>query len=1084
MLNPLIVVDDIESDKFERIIAEDVLAPGYYWRLKSDFEIPNPRWAGHSDKFHKGDTHLLLDIFEHEGSPHTAIVSCHPRDGLNTEYRILIADFLTYFEPDKDAEAVRTKEQAQIMGRVQAMQEEMAQAQINPLALPGMKEAVDKAVEKFEQSMVAENAASKKDEVTRVADLRKIHRRAARRSAAAGNPLTIRSVAISDQVGHLISGGLNSEGLQDLTMEARRRIAIAEASSSWLTERASKMGDMLKSLTPYYAEKGKVALARAKKAINYVKDITQGLKSLKLYTGDGVEAIPITEGLSASTVEPLTLVQGKRYMDEELAVWADVDESFDWSSQSQFFDALKSNKSLVNQLFPTSRCVVSVAVTRRDIHYDRSVSGYERTMNQIRNRFVFLLARDGENIHAVYSSEPSHESTARLFPTQDEIEKPFKGIDGTTIGLQDVAFGESVERFNNVSLHYKRFLILLCGLDHRMKLFGEFYPPENGMQFMSIEFQQKYFNFLEDDNPSRLIGDDLEPVDDWLARCNKAVRSGSRVVISSGSGLSNSSPQLKRLSSMLVNMNQLPAQLIVTRAKSLHYVTVPIESRHGIEKSTANAWLDGPDANGNKNWYLCMDIVRLAPIRRYMYSRISRIGSISWLRTFKRAEAILVAEYEQQAELRMVLTKAALENSILEAGEVGESIECALATWRAAHRGADAPQVGNTKAVHDLLTLMYPSDRIAQSTEAWVADLIQGLAVEPLMLCRTGTNRLVLYVEASEQDKEPYAHGVNWGWVKRILIDVQKTKLSVASSSLVWLEKEKPNAAEIVIREWAALAAHQHDYPEPCQLKWLETAKQKMAQAENLIGEVLALGRSEPCKKGIHDDIFMPLTWNAERIFKEMKSYGDCKLAIPVGVLQETPKSKVVFLYAVTQAAQFVNRYGTEKQWEQYKEEVYAGYMHYGNKVLGNGMTWYLLETKEPFKNIIVELNATWDIPDRASINSHKSGGYTKKQRRNHFHTKSTRAQRRAAGGSPSHELTKLKLSWNRSIEAILGLAPHIRRKFYKDQKSRYFRSNEEKRFQPSVIVHHLSSLIWNEKQGRSVANRYFSIQGRAGSAY
>lgn len=1081
MQNPLIVVADLAPEKFERITSENVLAPGYFWRLKNDLKIPNPIWKDHSDELHAGDVHLLLDIFEHEGAPHTAIVLCHPRNGVDTEYRILIADFLTNFEPEKDADAVRAKEQAQIMGKVQAMQEEMAQAQVNPLALPGMKEAVDKAVDKFEQSMVAENAASKKDEVTRVSDLRKIHRRAARRSATAGNPLTVRSVAISDQVGHLITGGINSEGLQDLTTEARRRIAIAEATSVWLTERATKMGDTLKRLTPYYAEKGKVALARANKAINYVKDITQGLKSLKLYTGDGVDVVPVTEGASASTAEPLTLVQGKRFMDEELAVWADVEDSFDWSSQIRFFDALKDNASLVSQVFPTSRCVVSFAVTRRDVHYGKDVSAYQRVMNQIENRAVFLLIRDGQNIHAVYSAEPSHESAARLFPTQDEIEKPFRGIDGSAIGLQDVAFGQSVERFNDVSLHYKRFLILLCGLDHRMKLMGEFYPPESGLQFMSLEFQQKYFNFLEDDNASRLIGHDLEPVTDWIHCCNKAVRSGSRVVISSGTGLKSSSPQITRLSSMTVNMSRLPGNLIVSRTKGHHHVTVPIESRHGYEQSTANAWLDGPDADKAKEWFLCMDMVRLESVRRYVYSRISRMGSISWIRTFKRAEAILVAEHAQQADLRIALAKAALDNGILVASEVNEAIEGALATWRAARRGVDAPHVSDTKAVHELLTLMYPSDRIAQSTERWVGDLIQNLGSEPLMLCRTGANRLVLYMESTEQDKAPFASGVHWGWVKRVLIDVLKTKLSVASSSLVWLEAGKPNPAEVVIREWPLLGNHVHDYPQPCQLKWLETAKLNIADAERLVGSVLASGRAEPCKTGIHEDFIEPLIWNAARAFKEMKNYGSSLMAIPVGVLQHTPKSPVVFLYARTRAAEFVHHYGTEKQWDDYVEEVFAGHTNYGKKVLVGELSWTLIQTKEPFKNIIVEPSATWGKPDASKINSHKSGGYKKKQLGDRwvFNNKTTRAERRAAGGMPRHERTEFTLSWNRSIEAILGVAPHLRRKFYAEDKRWTLgsKSGFGKRYQPEMVVHHLSPLIWNESQGRSVANRHFSVK-------
>ena len=36
-----------------------------------------------------------------------------------------------------------------------------------------------------------------------------------------------------------------------------------------------------------------------------------------------------------------------------------------------------------------------------------------------------------------------------------------------------------------------------------------------------------------------------------------------------------------------------------------------------------------------------MDMVRIEPVRRYIYSRVSRTGSIAWIRTFKRVVAIL-----------------------------------------------------------------------------------------------------------------------------------------------------------------------------------------------------------------------------------------------------------------------------------------------------------------------------------------------------------------------------------------------------------------------------------------------------------
>lgn len=1070
-----------DSGEFQRIAQDNELAPGYYWRLKADLKVPVPGWSDHSLTLRTGDIHLLLDVFEYDGAPHTVTVLSHPRRGASEEYKILIQDFLANFEPAHDAEAVRAAEQAELMLQISAMQEEMATVQTNPQALPDYASAVEKAVESFEQKMVAETTATQKDASARQSDLRKIHRRAARRSAAAGNPLTIKTVTVSDKVDLMIAGGVNSEGLQEMTYEAKKHIAIAEATAEWLTKRTEAIASTLKALTPYYAEKGKVALARAKKAINYVKDVTKGLASLKLYTGDGVEVLPVTDGNSAPTKEPLTLIQGKRYMDEELAVWAEVDDTFDWRSQHQFFNALKANPALVDQVMPAPRCVVSVAVTRRTVQYDRQMSAFERVMNEIRNKEVFLLVRDGQNVSAVYSSEPSHETTPRLFPTVNDLKAPFLGIDGTSIRLQDVAFGDAKGKFEDWALHYKRMLILLCGLDHRLKLMGDFYPAGEGMQFMSLEFQSRYFRFVADEEASTLLDSGLEPVGQWISRCNKAVRSGSRVVISSKGGIKSACPQLERLYDAKVDENRLPAQLVVSRTKGHHSVTVPLAAkRNGDDLGSANAWLDGPDAPRSSDWFLCMDLVRIEAVRRYIASRESRAQGIGWIRTFKRVVAILEQEHATQATLRAHLAAAALDNGILSAEEVPEAMEAAIATWRAAKRGVDAPEVTETKAVHDLLTLMFPSDRLAQSSESLLKALIQELGTAPLMLTRSGKTRLVLYVETNANDRAPYGTGLHWGWVKRVLIDVLKTKLSVASSSLVWLEKGKPNPAEETVREWPLLQSWVQTSPEPCRLGAVEQFRTEMQTLAAALGETLANGRAAPTHSGLDEALLSRMISDCEAIYAAAKTFQHMYLFMPVGIVQPNAGGAIRFLYAKADAAQFVHRYGTAEQWAVFKRMVFPGVSRVDSRALDGGFAWSLQQSSEPAKKLVLNhycLNM--QTPTDTSVESHKAGGLTKKRRKHMFYgSQMTRAERRAANGAPYHERETHLLSWNRRFQTILGLAPHLRAEYYKRGQRHPFNRVEEtpKAYVRPSPLHDLSSLVWDPTAGRSLANRYFSI--------
>ena len=67
--------------------------------------------------------------------------------------------------------------------------------------------------------------------------------------------------------------------------------------------------------------------------------------------------------------------------------------------------------------------------------------------------------------------------------------------------------------------------------------------------------------------------------------------------------------------------------------------------------------------------------------------------------------------------------------------------------------------------MQEILTLMYPSDRIADAAQSLLEDMILSAGYTPLRLARTGKTKLVLYVEASNEDKASYAAGCHWGWV-------------------------------------------------------------------------------------------------------------------------------------------------------------------------------------------------------------------------------------------------------------------------------------------------------------------------------
>lgn len=1068
VVDPVAHVDDQGLQRLESV---DTLTPGYYWRCTRQLKVEREDWPGHFQQLLQGDVHLLLDVFDFEGTPHSVSLLCHPREGSDSEHRILIAEFLAHFEPAADGDLVRAREQEAVMSEVAELQQTMLAAQDNPLALPAVQEAVAEAVERFQRESVAEVQRQEADQRKRTQDLDRIYRRAARRSAAAGNPLAVRSTTISDNVEMMLKGGIDSEGLKDLTVEAKRRQVMAKATSEWLTQRTRDVARKMESLAPYYAEKGRVALARASKTIKYVKSLQQGLSSLKLYTGDGVDVLTIAEGAHAAPGEPLTLVQGKKFADEEFAVWADVSDSFDWSSVPEFFKSLKANRRLLEQVFPTPRCVVAMAATRRDIVYPQGMGALEAALNAIQNKRVFLLVRNGDHVHAVYSSEPSHESVPRLFPSKAEVDKVFTGLDGSRIGLHDVAFAKAADQHELLRICYLRLLVLLCGLDHRMKLFGDFYPATEGLSFMRQEFQQRYFRFLADDEHEALLGDDLAPVREWIARCNAAVQSGSRIVALQA-GLSAYSPMLNRMNSMMVDTDALMPVLIAGRKGKDHFVTVPVKDRYqrgGEAFTSAVVWLNGSEAK-NADWYLCIDRVSVDSLKRYIYSRRSRAADISWLRAFKKAEAVLLADFHAQADLAEHLRQTALQHGVCDDSMVDEAVAQAIATWRAAHRGAPAPQVDDVKGVNGLLSLIFPADRLVENASSELDVLIEQLGQQPLQLVRTGKNKLALYAEASDTDRQPYAEGVGFGWVKRIAIESVRGKLKAGASKLVWLEECRPDASEEVLRTWPQRAAWVHKHPEPCRLEDLEHMKEAMAQAETW-GPMLREGRARLCAGALPQEVHEDLMLRAASLYRKMNFFDTVWVAIPLGLGQYSQDKEAHFLYAVMSYPGFVRRYGGEAQWNAFCEHP-SLLARFGSGRLvakarageADGARWILRSTRQPLKGPVVGPEPGLQTP---TLVGHRSG-------------------QKGHGGDFT-----ATLSFNRALDRYKGRDPYGRRSFYRDVKDRIWREiglgweegSDEKRkaelnrrWQPAYPNWNLSALAWDERRGRSIGNGYFAV--------
>ncbi|MEX0634647.1 hypothetical protein M8494_33595 (plasmid) [Serratia ureilytica] len=97
----------------------------------------------------------------------------------------------------------------------------------------------------------------------------------------------------------------------------------------------------------------------------------------------------------------MTFVQRKLAVDEETAVFLDIGEWFDFE-KLPLFPCIKQPSRLVEQIFPSQRCVVCMTTTRRYIDYQDRWANWELNA---KNQTVFLMVRDGERLFQVYSVE-------------------------------------------------------------------------------------------------------------------------------------------------------------------------------------------------------------------------------------------------------------------------------------------------------------------------------------------------------------------------------------------------------------------------------------------------------------------------------------------------------------------------------------------------------------------------------------------------------------------------------------------------------------------------------------------------------
>lgn len=767
----LIVDDDSDSDKnLHRIEHSSVIAPGRHWQCLNKVTGISAERESEKFEFHEGLVYLVTRLEFFEGKLHSVRLLDDP--SVSTQSGILTLDlFLPAFEQmtPEAAKEFRNQQIAEVNGRVAQVQQEMADAQTDPTLLQPL---IDEGLRKWERELARQKGD---DEEPGEANLPAV--------------TTNGQFNLSGAIDHKIK----STDIAVFRHMAQREGKIAEIRAQWIQGKVKEMSKVLEKLTPFFSEPAAVGIAGAQSSLDMAKEAEKGIRSLNLYTGEGVEVHTIMSGKSAPSNEPLTLYQRKLLVNEEFAVWADVDAKFDYDGSSQFFKALCENEGLRQQIIPAPRGVVAMAIRRDNVRYDGEglAALLENEAKNRANKALFLLVRDGENWYQVWSAEPSHELSPRLFPTRNEMEKTFEGIDGATIDFSDLRFTNRANEYDRKALVYKRFLILACGLDHRLKLFGHFYPETEAISFISMNFQKKYMRFVADDDADVMLGDTVGDVHSFISNNQRQLAAGARVLVfgkealqqaaapgAFSKGVYNNKTYKTEYYCMVDALRECE-MLTVHRDKDDLVVYLPVRKhpkydRFGQERAAANEHINVRVALNKLNkssllnegvGFLLSDIISAKDLLPFIYNRRSRASYVSYIYAFKRAIPVLQAEEDARAPVQRLLEERAVTHYGLSKDVASKAVFSAIQTWREKMRhGASLPAQESAEFAKLDFELAEAAFAFIHAIPK-VREYLENLGGRLVSVKRAKKGQLVAYYEQPDAERDPRI--TNWRWVGR-----------------------------------------------------------------------------------------------------------------------------------------------------------------------------------------------------------------------------------------------------------------------------------------------------------------------------
>ena len=578
-----------------------------------------------------------------------------------------------------------------------------------------------------------------------------------------------------------------------------------------VTEATEQAQSMIAASSHQIAEQVKAAMRRPQRILG---ELEKALTRMAAYCGEDVIVEQVLDGPRAAEITPIAVYQAKRYMDEEYLVHlAEGGADFrDWES---FGRHLYEHPETLDRIIPAPIGMCMMQYRRKQALYVKGHSLEDLYANADANKpnfERFLLYRDGHSLWAIRSPVTRH-NVARLYPTDADLEAPFRDRHNERIRQSDLAYSKSFSEQESIRHAYRLLVLVLWGIQDREGLFRS---VPHGQRLLHCVADPDVFSWVRD--AEYLLPDGHRDLVAFLSDHTEHLHSGARVLCNWRVLVNKSTA--RNLERAYRFEPQDPAQrgrgvAVLQREHDEYYVKVPMQVwSYGSsipQRYNARIWLSRwqPKEYVTGLPFIVLDAVALEEVEYYMTSRYTRQRYLAFYETFVRLREILRAERRAQADMRAAVGAAFRGADVA----IEDAWRDAVRAWRGARRGAQLPDAGApdfdatcatlTAAIRAQLadpTLLDSDGR--PTVLAALADA-EPRAADAFALTRSGRGRLVTYLPGPAPEHgalvpAPFVRRLQWrdrgrnGWsLEREALAKYAVK-PPAAETLLWEAAGRP----------------------------------------------------------------------------------------------------------------------------------------------------------------------------------------------------------------------------------------------------------------------------------------------------